>query len=88
MNIVKVVAREIFDSRGQPTVECSLTLENEQIVTASVPSGLSKGSFETVELRDGGDRLLGKGVLRALEISKIKSLLLFWIKNQILLILI
>lgn len=67
MKIIKVAAREIFDSRGQPTVECTVILENECTFSASVPSGLSRGSFEAVELRDGGPRLAGKGVLRAIE---------------------
>lgn len=67
MKISKVIAREIYDSRGLPTVECDLVLDNDVVVTASAPSGSSRGSFEAVELRDGGERLLGQGVLKAIE---------------------
>lgn len=67
MKITRIVGREIFDSRGVPTVECDLFLEDGHWVTASVPAGLSRGTFEAVELRDGGDRLGGMGVLRAVE---------------------
>lgn len=67
MKISNVIGREIYDSRGLPTIECDLVLDNEVVVTASVPSGTSKGSFEAVELRDGGTRLLGQGVLKAIE---------------------
>lgn len=67
MKISQVVGREIFDSRGMPTIECDLILENGVYVTASVPSGLSRGQYEAVELRDGGKRLMGKGVLKAVE---------------------
>ena len=66
MKIKKIYAREILDSRGNPTVECDVTLENGIKATASVPSGASTGSFEAVELRDGdSSRYLGKGVLKA-----------------------
>lgn len=67
MKITNVQAREIFDSRGYPTVECQITLQNDHSVIASVPSGLSKGSHEALELRDGGSRLFGKGVLKSVE---------------------
>ena len=67
MKISKVIAREIYDSRGLPAVECDLVLDNDVVVTASAPSGSSRGSFEAVELRDGGERLLGQGVLKAIE---------------------
>ena len=60
MNIVQVIGREIFDSRGIPTIECTLILENGSRVSASVPSGASRGDFEAMELRDGGLRLMGK----------------------------
>jgi enolase len=66
MKISKVVGREIFDSRGIPTVMCELTLEDGSFVEASVPSGASCGSKEAFELRDGGDRLMGQGVLKAI----------------------
>jgi enolase len=66
--IVEVVAREILDSRGNPTVEVDVLLESGIIGRAAVPSGASTGSKEAVELRDGDDeRYLGKGVLRAVE---------------------
>ncbi len=67
MKITQVLAREIFDSRGFPTIECELTLANGVHVRASVPSGASRGMHEAVELRDGGTRLMGAGVLKAIE---------------------
>jgi enolase len=60
-------AREILDSRGNPTVEVDLTLADGSFGRASVPSGASTGSHEAVELRDGGKRYAGKGVLQAVE---------------------
>lgn len=65
--IVDVYAREIMDSRGNPTVEVEVFLEDGTIGRAAVPSGASTGAFEAVELRDGGDRYLGKGVEKAVE---------------------
>ena len=66
--IVDVRGREIFDSRGNPTVEADVTLESGVRGRAAVPSGASTGAHEAVELRDGDrDRLMGKGVLRAVE---------------------
>lgn len=66
--IVDVVAREILDSRGNPTVEADVLLESGVMGRAAVPSGASTGSREAIELRDGdGERYLGKGVLRAVE---------------------
>ena len=66
--IVGVRAREILDSRGNPTVEAEVTLETGIKGRAAVPSGASTGAHEAVELRDGDrDRFLGKGVLRAVE---------------------
>lgn len=63
MPIIKeVAAREILDSRGNPTVEVEVKLDNGFIGRAAVPSGASTGAFEAVELRDGGNRYLGKGV--------------------------
>lgn len=64
-SIEVVVAREILDSRGNPTVEVELALEDGTVSRAAVPSGASTGAFEAVELRDGGDRYEGKGVLGA-----------------------
>jgi enolase len=62
MKIQNIVAREILDSRGNPTVEVDLTLEDGSFGRAAVPSGASTGSYEAVELRDGGSRYGGKGV--------------------------
>ena len=63
MSIIKEVkAREILDSRGNPTVEVEVKLDNSIIGRAAVPSGASTGAFEAAELRDGGKRYLGKGV--------------------------
>ena len=68
MKIEKVHAREILDSRGNPTVEVEVTLENGVMGRASVPSGASTGENEALELRDGDKgRYLGKGVLKAVE---------------------
>ena len=63
--ITAVHAREVFDSRGNPTVEVDVALESGASGRAMVPSGASTGAFEAVELRDGGSRLRGKGVLKA-----------------------
>ena len=66
--IVDVIAREILDSRGNPTVEADVLLESGVLGRAAVPSGASTGSREAIELRDGDkSRYLGKGVLRAVE---------------------
>ncbi|MFZ3100799.1 MAG: phosphopyruvate hydratase [Desulfitobacteriaceae bacterium] len=66
--IMDVYAREILDSRGNPTVEVDVTLEDGTMGRAAVPSGASTGAFEAVELRDGDkQRYLGKGVLTAVE---------------------
>lgn len=63
--IETVKAREIFDSRGNSTVEADVILSDGTLGRAEVPSGASTGEKEAVELRDGGDRLAGKGVLKA-----------------------
>lgn len=68
MKIEKICAREIFDSRGYPTLACDLMLNDGSWYTASVPSGASVGVHEAAELRDGGERLLGKGVRKNVEI--------------------
>jgi enolase len=65
MKIQRVHAREVLDSRGQPTVEVEVTLKKGVIGRATVPSGASTGAHEAMELRDGGKRFLGKGVARA-----------------------
>jgi len=68
VSIIKnVYAREILDSRGNPTVEVEVTLDNGSIGRAAVPSGASTGAFEAAELRDGGKRYLGKGVQTAVK---------------------
>jgi len=64
-SIVDVSAREILDSRGNPTVEVEVELLSGARGRAAVPSGASTGAHEAVELRDGGDRFGGKGVERA-----------------------
>ena len=63
--IIDITAREILDSRGNPTVEVDVLLEDGSFGRAAVPSGASTGAHEAVELRDGGARYLGKGVLKA-----------------------
>ncbi|MEM7423579.1 MAG: phosphopyruvate hydratase, partial [Pseudomonadota bacterium] len=65
--IIDVVGREILDSRGNPTVEVDVILEGGELGRAAVPSGASTGAHEAVELRDGGERYKGKGVLKAIE---------------------
>ncbi|TWS18972.1 phosphopyruvate hydratase [Tsukamurella asaccharolytica] len=65
--IIQVGAREILDSRGNPTVEVEVVLADGSFARAAVPSGASTGEHEAVELRDGGDRYLGKGVTKAVE---------------------
>jgi enolase len=66
-SIDAVGAREILDSRGNPTVEVEVALDDGTIARAAVPSGASTGAFEAVELRDGGDRYGGKGVTQAVD---------------------
>ena len=63
--IIDIVAREILDSRGNPTVEVDVLLEDGSFGRAAVPSGASTGAHEAVELRDGGERYGGKGVIKA-----------------------
>lgn len=65
--ILSVYARQIFDSRGNPTVEVDVVTETGALGRAAVPSGASTGEHEAVELRDGGDAFMGKGVLKAVE---------------------
>ncbi|MGE0219248.1 MAG: enolase, partial [Mycolicibacterium sp.] len=65
--IEQVGAREILDSRGNPTVEVEVGLLDGTVARAAVPSGASTGEHEAVELRDGGPRYLGKGVEKAVE---------------------
>jgi enolase len=65
--IINIHARQIFDSRGNPTVEVDVVTENDVLGRAAVPSGASTGEHEAVELRDGGDAYMGKGVLKAVD---------------------
>ena len=76
--ITNILAREVLDSRGNPTVEVEVLLENGATGRAIVPSGASTGEHEAVELRDGGKRFLGKGVLQAVSNvnNEIRDLLL------------
>ena len=69
--IIGITARQILDSRGNPTVEVDVALEDGSFGRAAVPSGASTGAHEAVELRDGDKtRYLGKGVLKAIEAVK------------------
>jgi len=65
--IIDIIGREILDSRGNPTVEVDVILEDGSMGRAAVPSGASTGKHEAVELRDGGARYKGKGVLKAVD---------------------
>ncbi|QJC38756.1 phosphopyruvate hydratase [Enterobacteriaceae endosymbiont of Donacia fulgens] len=79
--IKKIIGREIIDSRGYPTIEAEVHLNNNIIGIASVPSGASTGSKEAIELRDGDKkRFLGKGVLKSVEI--INNILNKYLINQ------
>ncbi|MEX0849597.1 MAG: phosphopyruvate hydratase [Candidatus Dependentiae bacterium] len=66
MKIEQIVATEIFDSRGEPTIACTVILQDGSYASSSVPTGRSKSSFSAVELRDGGTRLGGLGVHKAI----------------------
>jgi len=65
--IIDIIGREILDSRGNPTVEVDVYLEDGAFGRAAVPSGASTGAYEAMELRDGGERYRGKGVLKAVD---------------------
>src|SRR5215831_1011230 len=65
--IIDITAREILDSRGNPTVEVDVGLDDGAFGRAAVPSGASTGAHEAVELRDGGPRFGGRGVRRAVD---------------------
>ncbi len=68
MSLIEAIgAREILDSRGNPTIEVEIALDDGSFGSAAVPSGASTGAFEAHESRDGGDRYLGKGVTKAVE---------------------
>ncbi|UXN72888.1 hypothetical protein N8D56_17515 [Devosia sp. A8/3-2] len=66
-SIIHVQGRQIYDSRGNPTVEVDVVLDDGSFGRAAVPSGASTGAHEAVELRDGGKKYSGKGVLQAVE---------------------
>lgn len=66
-SIIHVTGRQIYDSRGNPTVEVDVVLDDGSFGRAAVPSGASTGAHEAVELRDGGKKYNGKGVLQAVE---------------------
>lgn len=66
-SIIDVTGRQIFDSRGNPTVEVDVVLDDGSFGRAAVPSGASTGAHEAVELRDGGEQYMGKGVLTAVD---------------------
>ncbi len=68
--ITDIIAREILDSRGNPTVEVDVLLEDGSFGRAAVPSGASTGKHEAVEMRDGGERYGGTGVLKAIAASE------------------
>src|ERR1700746_3788882 len=70
--ITDIIGREILDSRGNPTVEFAVVLEHGSKGGAAVPSGASTGSHEAVELRDGGKRYGGKGVMKAVDNVNLK----------------
>ena len=66
-NIKKITGRQIYDSRGNPTVEVDIILDDDSFGRSLVPSGASTGAHEAHELRDGGGELFGKGVTKAVE---------------------
>ncbi len=80
MKILEVHAREVLDSRGQPTVEVDVILKNGTLGRATVPSGASTGEHEAVELRDSDHRYLGKGVTRA--VSNVNRILAPRLRNK------
>ena len=82
IKIKNIHAREILDSRGNPTIECEITLENGIKETSSVPSGASTGIYEAYELRDGdSSRYFGKGVLKA--VNNINTIINETLKNYL-----
>lgn len=84
--IIDIIGREILDSRGNPTVEVDVVLEDGSMGRAAVPSGASTGAHEAVELRDGDERYLGKGVLEAVQAVNteiLEALAGFEAENQI-----
>ncbi len=80
IKIKNIVGREILDSRGNPTVEVEVVLSDDSFGRAAVPSGASTGSHEAIELRDGGKRYMGKGVLKA--VKNVNETILKAVKNK------
>ncbi len=81
--IVDIKGREVLDSRGNPTVEADVLLDNGIIGSACAPSGASTGSREALELRDGDkSRYLGKGVLKAVATSTVRSATCCWVRTR------
>ena len=81
-SIVEIIARQIIDSRGNPTVECDVILDSGIVGRASVPSGASTGSGEALELRDLDKKFFGRGVSKAVDnINKEGRLLLGLIQD-------
>ena len=81
--ITDVYAREIIDSRGNPTIEVEVLAADKYLGRASVPSGASTGQYEAVELRDGEERYGGKGVQQAMSIQRLlrrSSEKMYWIR--------
>ena len=73
-SVIDINAREILDSRGNPTIEVDVVLEDGAVGRAAVPSGASTGAYEAVEMRDGdADRYAGKGVLKAVDAVNFRS---------------
>lgn len=77
MKIENIFAREIFDSRGVPTIETEIHLDDGMVITSSVPSGISRSMHEAYEMRDGGERLMGLGVEKAVAVIEEKIAPLF-----------
>ncbi len=80
MKIKKIIARQILDSRGNPTIEADIILSDLSTGNAAVPSGASTGKYEAVELRDGGKKYNGKGVLKA--VKNVNEFIANKIKNK------
>ena len=78
--IDKIIARQIFDSRGNPTIEVDVITNNGVVGRAAVPSGASTGQHEAVELRDGGNNYCGKGVYKA--VSNVNDIIAKELKGQ------
>lgn len=70
MKITQILGREVYNSRGWPTVQCEIVLDETYSVYANVPTGMSRGSYEARTLHDGKDRLWGKGVRHAVELIR------------------